>query len=201
MKQDIKNLRRRDVYRKIEACDRAAPRCRSIGHACGAADLLFRSALAAVLPIAVRSCEAPPSFHRKHLGGVVHRAERARLLNFLESFRGREPGHAREPLTIHHKFRSNLVALRQKACSRWRVGCVGWHGLAEGATRAGSAATHGHEHGGLMIGRLPAANEEQGGALHERTTVAAQPRARCGTTSCAAPPVGANELSWRRAPL
>ncbi len=27
---------------------------------------------------------------------------------------------------------------------------------------------------------------------------AAQPRARCGTTSCAAPPVGAVELSWRR---
>ena len=38
--------------------------------------------------------------------------------------------------------------------------------------------------------------------MHERTakkqSTAAQPRARCGTTSCAAPPVGAVELSWRR---
>ena len=49
-----------------------------------------------------------------------------------------------------------------------------------------------------MNGRLPAANEGQGGALHERTAVAAQPRVRCGTTSWAAPPVGAVELSRRR---
>jgi len=39
---------------------------------------------------------------------------------------------------------------------------------------------------------LPAANEGKVSALHERIakkqSTAAQPRARCGTTSCAAPP-------------
>ena len=38
--------------------------------------------------------------------------------------------------------------------------------------------------------------------MHERTakkqSTAAQPRTRCGTTRCAAPPVGTVELSWRR---
>jgi hypothetical protein len=86
--------------------------------------------------------------------------------------------------------------------------------LAHGATRAGTAASNGQGHGGrlrssrarpvmnVMNVHLPAANEGQGGALHERTakkqSPAAQPRTCCGTTSCAAPPVGALHRDWAR---
>ena len=98
---------------------------------------------------------------------------KARMLSFRRR-RGPARPRPRTRMTIHHKFRSNRVELRQKACRDGGLvadvtramarGMRAWPLIAHGATRAGTAATHGHEHGGcrrrsrarlVMNGSLP----------------------------------------------
>ena len=82
--------------------------------------------------------------------------DRAHARPRRDSVRVRVRDRERDCLTIHHKFRSNLVELRQEACrDGGLVADVTRHGawarvaLLRMARRAGTAAT---QHGGCLLG-------------------------------------------------